>query len=107
MRCKLNDLAFINKSLRPANVGLVVTCKQSLGYYLIGDDLEMHGEFFKAPFSDNYWLIVNEYGQIDTQFGLSKEAYIPDLWLTPIMGDLLGDEQDTHNITPIEDEVHV
>ena len=107
MRNKQGNLAFISKSLRPVNIGLVVTCTQYLGYYLQDDYLEMHGEFFKAPVSDNYWVISNNSGHIETQFGLAKEAYAPDLWLTPIMGNLLEDEEDMYATDNIEDEVHV
>jgi len=105
MQCKIGDLCYIKKSLRPENVGLVVVCKQYLGYFLIGDELEMHGEFFKAHVSDNYWLVTNESGHIETQFGKSKEAYVPDLWLVPITGLPLEEEEDLYNT--IDDEVHV
>jgi len=104
---KVGELSYIKKSIRPANVGLVVTCTQYLGYFLENDYLEMHGEFFKAPFSDNYWLITNESGQIETQFGKAKEAYCPDLWLVPIAGIKLEDEEDLYLTNNIDDEVHI
>jgi hypothetical protein len=90
---KQGDLAFINTALRPANMGAVVTCTQYLGYYLQGDYVEMHGEYFKAYCSDNFWLIS---GDLLTQFGPAKESYIPDLWLTPILADKLDTEENEH-----------
>lgn len=103
---KQGDLAFIKKSLRPVNIGMVVTCTQYLGYFIEGEDLEMHGELFKAPFTDNYWLITNQSGHIETQFGKSKEAYLPDLWLIPIKGDLLDGEENLYATDVISDAVH-
>ena len=105
MQCKLGDLCYIKKSMRPANIGLIVTCQSYLGYFLEGDTIEMNGESWLAPFSDNYWLITNSSGSIETQFGKSKEAYIPDLWLVPITGLPLEEEEDLYNT--IDDEVHV
>jgi len=84
MHCKVNDLAFIRKALRPENIGLVIECKEYLGYYLRGDDIEMNGERWGAIISDNYWRIENSYGEIETMYGKSTVAISPDTWLEPI-----------------------
>ena len=84
MLCEEGDLAYIKKALRPENVGLVILCKQYLGYYLRGDIVEVNGEHFTAIVSDNYWYIENDYGEIETMFGKSRVSYHPDLWLEPI-----------------------
>lgn len=90
MRCKINDVAYINKAIRKENVGLIVTCKEYLGYYLQGDIVEISGERYIAIDSDNYWLIENKNSSIETQFGKAKNAYIGDLCLTPIKSDGLN-----------------
>lgn len=102
MICELNDLAYIKKAIRPANVGLVVTCKTYLGYYLMDDIVEINGERWYAIVSDNYWLVENEHGSIETQFGLSKQSYVPDLWLTPIKTDGVLDDTEIKNEDTID-----
>lgn len=92
MQNKLGDLAFIKKSIRPENVGLIVECKDYLGYYLQGDIVEISGERYTAIVSDNYWLILSPSGSFLTQFGKAKNGFIPDLWLTPIKTDGLEDD---------------
>lgn len=84
MICKQGDLAFIKKALRQENVGLIVECKKYLGYYCHGDYMQINGELWVAPHSDNYWLIESSTGSIETMFGKSKVAYGPDTWLSPI-----------------------
>ena len=84
MKCKANDLAYIIEAIRPANKGLVVLVKEYLGYYLKGDIIEVNKEHFQAIISDNFWVVENAYGEIETQFGNSKMAYIADSWLEPI-----------------------
>ena len=84
MRCKQGDLAFIRNALRPLNIGLVIECREYLGYYLQGDTIELNKEHFKAIISDNYWMIENSYGEIETHFGKSKMAFSPDTWLEPV-----------------------
>lgn len=103
MNCEKDDLAFIKKSLRPTNIGLVVECKEYLGYYLQDDIIEISGERWTALVSDNYWKVISESGSIDTMYGKSKVAYIPDLWLTPIKADKLGEDTDT-SLT-LDDEI--
>lgn len=95
MRCEKDDLAYIKSALRQANVGLAVECKEYLGYYLKDDIVEVYGEHFRAIISDNYWLIENGYGEIETQFGKSKVAYHPDTWLEPVKKKKLEDKVTT------------
>ena len=88
MKCKTGDLAYIIEAMNSINKGLVVVCKEYLGYYLKDDIVEISGERYKAIVSDNFWLIECEYG-IETMFGSSKHAYCPDNWLQPIKKDEL------------------
>lgn len=90
MKCKVGDLAFIKKSIRPENIGLIVCCKENLGYHLRGDIVEINKERFMSPDDDNIWIIESTSGSIETQFGKSKIGYIPDTWLQPI--EPLNDE---------------
>lgn len=90
--CKLGDLAFIKKSMRPKNIGLVVSCHELLGYHLQCDIIELYGERWMAPISDTYWVIQSGSGSIDTEYGNSKIAYIPDSWLSPIKAEPLEDD---------------
>jgi hypothetical protein len=101
MKCSVGDLAFINKALRPENVGKVVTCVKYLGYYARGDVIVISGEHFYAFDSDNYWLI--EASALETQFGASKVAYSMDSWLTPIKPVDLSDEEEQENGLEVED----
>lgn len=103
-QCKLNDLAFIKKSLRPANVGLIVQCIQYLGTLSRGDVVSLNGENWTAFDSDDHWVIESKSGSIETQFGKSKIAYIPDSWLTPIKPLSDDGELDDVNLT-LEDEL--
>ena len=84
MRCKLNDLCYIKKSLREPNIGLVVRCKRYLGYYERGSTIIISGESYLAFDSDDFWLIENDYCEIESQFGKAREGYIMDSWLEPI-----------------------
>ena len=84
MRCKLNDLCYIKKSLREPNIGLVVRCKRYLGYYERGATIVISGESFLAFDTDDFWLIENDYGEIESHFGRAREGYIMDSWLEPI-----------------------
>jgi hypothetical protein len=101
IKCKTGDIAFIIEALRVANKGLVVDVKEYLGYYLKGDVVEINKEHYKAIISDNYWIIENSYGEIETQFGKSKMAFSPDSWLEPIKKKKLSDKVTT------EDELKV
>lgn len=89
MKCKQGQMAFIIKSLRPANIGRIVTCAKYIGYYSQGDTITMSGESWMAPDTDDYWMIE---GNLETQFGPSKIAYIMDSYLSPIEPDTILDE---------------
>lgn len=97
MRCKLGDLAFINKSLRPANVGKVVTCVKYLGYFIDG---EMMSEYSMAHTTDHYWMVEAAHKDLELLGGKGSTAYLPDLWLTPITPPEMDDDTDTE--TPYE-----
>lgn len=107
MICKRGDIAFIKKAIRQENIGLIVQCTKYLGYYLRGDYMQINGELWVAPHSDNYWLIESPSGSINTLFGMSKVAYGPDTWLSPIKPDCIDTDEDTDIDNKIEDEVNV
>lgn len=86
MRCAAEDLAFIKKAFRPENIGRVVTCKKCLGFLQQHEEFVWNGEVWRSPDTDYIWIIESN-GGISTMFGFSKEAIIPDSWLTPIKGD--------------------
>ena len=86
IKCKVNDLAFIKKAIRPVNIGRVVTCKELLGKFAFGETIVWNGEEFASPEDDYIW-VVSSSGNLETQFGPSKEAMIPDSWLTPIRAE--------------------
>ena len=90
MKCKQGDLAFIKKALRKENIGRIVTCTRYLGYYERGAPIVINGETWFAFDSDDYWEVT---GNIDTQFGSAKQAYIMDSWLSPI--NPLGEDKET------------
>jgi len=77
IKCKVNDLAFIKKAIRPVNIGRVVTCKELLGKFAFGETIVWNGEEFASP-EDDYMWVVSSSGNLETQFGPSKEAMIPD-----------------------------
>lgn len=93
MKCKQGQMAFIKKSLRKENIGLVVECTTHLGYFSRGDKIPMSGEFWYAPDSDDYWMITSASGSIETLYGKSKVAYTLDSWLTPIDPDILDKDE--------------
>lgn len=94
MKCKLNDIAFIKKALRKENIGRVVTCTKYLGYYERGATITINGENWVAFDSDDYWEVS---GNIETQFGSAKQAYIMDSWLSPIK-PLDESEEDSYSL---------
>lgn len=104
MNCKENDLAYIKKALRPANIGRVVTCKSLLGYFSKDESFMWNGEKFYAYDTDHHWVIECSSG-LETMFGESKEAVIIDSWLIPIRADGLDIEQENKEL--LEDEALV
>lgn len=104
MRCKLGDLAFINKAIRTANIGLIVQCSELLGHLEKDEPFNWNGEQWSAPDTGDYWVVTSSSGSIETQFGKSKQAFILDAWLTPIRelpeeDNLYTTEELTDNIT--------
>ena len=93
MRCKQGDLAFINKALRPANVGRVVTCAEYLGYFIAGEIIV--DQVLVAHTSDHWWRVVADSDTIETHYGFSNYAYLPDTWLTPIKPQPLDEDDVT------------
>lgn len=96
MRCKQGQLAFIIKSIRPENIGRVVTCVKHIGYYSQGDTVTISGENWVAFDTDDHWLIE---GNIETQYGPSKVAYIMDSWLKPLDADGLTDDAENKELS--------
>lgn len=88
MKCKQGQLAFIIKSIRPENIGRIVTCSKYIGHYSRGDVVSVNGEQWTAFDTDDYWLIE---GNIETQYGPSKIAYTMDSWLKPLDSDDVND----------------
>lgn len=105
MRNKQGDLAFIKKAIRQSNIGLIVECKEYLGYYLQDDIIEISGEQYTAIISDNYWSIASPSGSVETQFGKAKSGFIPDMWLTPIKADGLDEDDSVYKTN--DDEMTV
>jgi hypothetical protein len=98
MNCKQGDLAYIIKALRSVNIGRIVTCKELIGKLNQEEPYMWNGEVYSAAISDNHWVVSCASG-LETLYGKSKEAVIPDTWLRPIKGDLLdSEEHDTLNI---------
>lgn len=106
MICKLNDLAYIKKALRPANVGRIVSCKELLGYFIKGESFKWNGEMFQAFDTDYYWVIECKMG-LETLYGSSIQAYSPDSWLFPIRGDFEELSTETADELEEENEFHV
>ena len=86
LRCKVNDLAFIGKALCPVNTGRVVTCKELLGNFILGEKIVFGGKACISPYSGYMWLVSSP-GILETQRGHSKEGIIPDSWLIPIRAE--------------------
>jgi hypothetical protein len=93
MRCKKNDLAFINKALRPENVGRVVTCSEYLGFFIEGEIII--DQVLVAHYTDHWWQVTSDSNSIETQYGKSNIAYLPDAWLTPIKPEPLDEDDVT------------
>lgn len=93
MRCKQGDLAFINKALRPENIGRVVNCAKYLGYFIEGEVIV--DQVLLAHTTDHWWFVTSDSKSIETQFGKSDYAYLPDTWLTPIKPEPLDEDDVT------------
>jgi hypothetical protein len=85
-RCKVNDLAFIKKSIRPSNIGKVVQCKELLGKFERDEVFAWNGESFISTDTDYIWVVTSK-SQLETLYGPSSEALIADSWLIPIRGE--------------------
>ena len=94
MRCKQGELAFINKALRPENVGRVVTTAKYMGYFIAGEIII--DQVLLAHTTDHWWMIESESGSIQTEFGPTTLAYSPDTWLTPIKPQPLGEDDEVY-----------
>lgn len=95
MKCKVGDLAFIRNAIRVANLGRVVTCKVNLGYFIRGETIMHNGEAWIAFETDFTWVVT---GNLETLYGTSTEALIPDSWLTPIRTDPLDATEHTKEL---------
>ena len=87
MRCKVGDLAFIHKALRPQNIGLIVECTEYIGPLIKGEKFKWNDEIWVAIDTGGFWAITSPNGSIETQYGKSKKAYTLDAWLTPIKAE--------------------
>jgi hypothetical protein len=105
MRCKIGDLAFINKALRQSNIGLIVQCTELIGYLEKDEPFNWNGETWAAPGSDYYWIVTSTTGSIETQFGKSKQGFIADAWLTPIRE--LPEEDSLYTTEELTDDLTV
>ena len=92
---KKNELAFIIKANRPANIGRIVTAVSCIGKVEAGQKFEWNGEVWRSPITDNIWIIE---GNIETLYGSARQAYIPESWLKPIRGDDLDSDSETHSL---------
>lgn len=97
MKCKQGDIAFIKKSIRQVNIGRVVTCKEMIGYYIMGEEIIWNSERFIAQDTDYFWVISSKSG-IETMYGKSLDALSPDSWLEPIKADGMTDEDPTEKL---------
>lgn len=84
MRCKQGCLAWINKSIRPANMNKVITCGSLIGYFIEGEEYEFMGKVMVAQVTDYMWVIESNSNDIEVMGGHSNIAISPDSWLTPI-----------------------
>ena len=83
MRCKQGQLAYIINALRPENIGKPVTTMKYLGYFMISEPIAWGYDIITACISYHFWVIESQSG-IETLYGGSKQAVIPDSWLKPI-----------------------
>ena len=100
MRCKQGELAFINKALRPENVGRVVTTSKYMGYFIAGEVIV--DQVLLAHTTDHWWMIESESGSIQTEFGSTNLAYSPDTWLTPIKPQPLAENDEIYTDLLVE-----
>lgn len=82
MNCKEGDKAYIVFSIRPENVGRVVSVAEYIGKFAEGEDFEFRGMSCRALVPDHYWWI--EADDLSIALGPSPRAYIADSWLRPI-----------------------
>lgn len=86
MKCSKGISARIIMSLRPENIGKIVTVESYIGYLTKDQTFEFRGIVSVAMISDNYWWVaVNSNTELQNMFGGSPKAYIPDTWLEPII----------------------
>lgn len=103
MQCRLGDLAFIRKSVRPPNIGLIVQCTELIGYIEKDAKFMWNGEQWAAPDTGDFWVITSSSSSLETQYGKSTQAFILDAWLTPIKP--LPEEDDISTEQTLDNEV--
>lgn len=104
MRCKVGDLAFIRKALRPQNIGLIVQCTEYIGPLIKGEKFKWNGEMWTAIDTGDFWVITSPTGSIETQYGKSKQAHTLDAWLTPIKAE--PEQNSVSTEKTLETEIH-
>jgi len=100
LRCKVNELCWINKAQHLMNIGKIVTCNEYLGYFQRNEQFIHQGETWYAADTGHLWVISSKYG-LETQYGTSTTAHIQDRWLTPIIP---RGEEIANNLVGIFDE---
>jgi hypothetical protein len=91
MRCKPNQLCWINKAIRKENVGRVVTTQTHIGHFSRGDEMKInvsgYPEVMVAHDTDDYWIITSKSMDLVNYYGKTDTLIIMDSWLTPIIPD--------------------
>jgi hypothetical protein len=82
MNCNQGDKAVIVFSIRPENIGRVVSVAEYIGKFNEGEQFQFRGMPCQAIVHDHYWWIEAE--DLSIGFGPSPRAYIADSWLRPI-----------------------
>ena len=89
LRNKAGQKSLIVNAMRQENIGLIVIPVRLLGHYKSGDSLEISGERFTVPITDNFWLVESPLG-VETLFGQARQAYIADTWLKPYIDPVVS-----------------
>lgn len=105
-RCKKGDLAFITKSIRTTNIGLIVSVDDYVGYFQRGEMYSYGGLPMVAYDTGHVWKITSPTKSIETIDGKSFFALNLDQWLTPING-FPEEDENLYEDEPIDDELTV
>jgi hypothetical protein len=81
---KKDKLSEIIMAVRQPNIGLVVTPVELLGFHVAGSQVKMDGELWSCLITAHYWKVMQRDGELETMYGRSRVAFIPDPWMRPI-----------------------